>query len=135
MAFLTPAIRIRTILDRDGAVERARIPTKVRQLIYTSRILLLLAVCLSKCTVFLFIRNLFTHETYGTWRACNIFSALTLCWGVASVLIVGVGCPSTHLLSQPARTCASEVRVAHRVTTPYSLTLMPFRVRVGPPLS
>lgn len=82
----------------------------VQQLIYIGRILLLLALAFSKCTVFLFIRNLFTHETKGVWRACNILSALAMCWGVVSILIVSIGCSTTDLLSGSSQSCSAEVR-------------------------
>lgn len=78
------------------------------QLVYVSRILLLLALAFTKTTMLLFIRNLFTRETVVIWRACNTLAVLTVLWGVGSALIASVGCSATLQLSNYTR-CSAEV--------------------------
>lgn len=80
------------------------------QLVFVSRILTLLAVGFSKCSVILFLRQLFAGTADKGWNICNIFLLATGIWTVASALVVSAGCPpSGALLLESSSQCSGDV--------------------------
>ncbi|KAH8708381.1 hypothetical protein GQ44DRAFT_691168 [Phaeosphaeriaceae sp. PMI808] len=77
---------------------------------FASRILLVIALCLSKCSLLLTIRALFTYELKRQWWASNIAIAVICAWGAASALTISVDCsPNYIVLGQQNVECANHV--------------------------
>ncbi|KAF2473847.1 uncharacterized protein BDR25DRAFT_256791 [Lindgomyces ingoldianus] len=59
---------------------------------FTSEILLLLSLALSKCSIIFLVRRVFTRDMKHFWLICNIALAFVCTWGITSVVLVSVGC-------------------------------------------
>lgn len=68
------------------------------QLVFASQILLLLATSLTKASVMLFVRQLFTRENQKAWKLCTISVGVMLAWGLISALTVSVGCSPWRII-------------------------------------
>lgn len=82
------------------------------QLIFASRILLLVTLALSKCCVLFFIRQLFAEYRKNTRLVCNILIGLMLAWGTGSALAVSLDCAAANTILEYAKqNCPNEVRI------------------------
>jgi hypothetical protein len=80
------------------------------QLVFSSRILNLIAIGLSKCCVILFVRLLFTDENKASFRICTICVEVAAVWTIAAPLIVSIGCSPSHALeTDPYDACPGDV--------------------------
>ncbi|OAL45868.1 hypothetical protein IQ07DRAFT_683781 [Pyrenochaeta sp. DS3sAY3a] len=80
------------------------------KLFVASRIFLVLSLCLSKCSLLLTIRALFTFEFKTQWWACSIGIAAICVWGLASALAISVDCsPTFVVLGQQNVRCPNHV--------------------------
>ncbi|KAF2272758.1 uncharacterized protein EI97DRAFT_504008 [Westerdykella ornata] len=68
---------------------------------FASRILLILALCLAKCSLLLSIRTIFTVDLKKQWLTSNITIAIVCAWGAASALAVSVNCSPNYVVSGP----------------------------------
>jgi hypothetical protein len=69
-----------------------------------------LSLCLSKCSLLLTIRALFTYEFKRQWWASSIAIATICAWGLASALAISVDCsPSFVVLGQQNVRCTNHV--------------------------
>lgn len=77
--------------------------------VLASEVLYIIALALSKLSVVFFMRRLFTRDHRAAWWSSNVAIGLTVVWGVASCLAIGVGCgPSTILYGEER--CSGKVR-------------------------
>ncbi|KAF2817342.1 uncharacterized protein BDZ99DRAFT_431394 [Mytilinidion resinicola] len=80
---------------------------KIFRSLFADQILLYLSLCVAKCSVVLLIQRLFTRDMKHFWLICSIFLGLVIAWGVASGLLVSIGCsPSSHSLGNVEPRCA-----------------------------
>lgn len=70
------------------------------QLVFASKIVLLLSIELSKCSVILFLRQIFTRANKGAWNVCTAVLIGTTIWTVVSVLAVSVRCDAVGALQR-----------------------------------
>lgn len=83
---------------------------RVVKYFFASRILLVIALCLSKCSLLLTIRALFTYDFKRQWWASNVAIAIICAWGAASALTISVDCsPNYIVLGQQNVECANHV--------------------------
>jgi hypothetical protein len=76
-----------------------------------------LSLCLSKCSLLLTIRALFTYEFKRQWWASSIAIATICAWGLASALAISVDCsPSFVVLGQQNVRCTNHVCPQHLIT-------------------
>lgn len=69
------------------------------QVIFTSDCLFIVALGLSKASVILLIKRLFTRDFHSAWLICNILLGLVAAWVIASILILTINCgPESKLL-------------------------------------
>ncbi|KAK6392273.1 hypothetical protein LTR65_003729 [Meristemomyces frigidus] len=95
-----------TLLSHQMVVEMS----KVRALVYTSRILLLVVTGLTKCTVLLFIRQIFTRGGIKAWTICNAAAIATAVWAAAAPLIASLGCrPKRTIASSSGAYCSGDI--------------------------
>ncbi|OCK78851.1 hypothetical protein K432DRAFT_383549 [Lepidopterella palustris CBS 459.81] len=96
-----------------------------------TEILLLLSLCLSKASVVFLIRRVFTRDMKRFWRICNILLGCIAVWGLASILVVTVGCSTTHYLPPTqGATCSGyltrwEIVIALDVATELIFVFLP----------
>lgn len=69
--------------------------------VMASQIMFIIAVALTKLSVVLFIKRLLTQNLRGAWWAANITMGLTVAWGIASVLVISVGCSPSAAVLEP----------------------------------
>ena len=80
------------------------------QLVFSSRILSLIASGLSKCCVVLFLRLLFTTENKAPFKLCTVCVGIAAAWAVAAPLTVSVGCSASRVLEpEPSSGCPGDV--------------------------
>ncbi|OCL10542.1 hypothetical protein AOQ84DRAFT_374814 [Glonium stellatum] len=63
---------------------------------YGNAILVLLSLCLSKCSLIFLIRRVFTRDMKNFWFICNLFLGIVAVWGLAAIITVTAGCSSSH---------------------------------------
>lgn len=98
------ALEILTVVWTDNA-----------QLVFTSRILFLVSLGLSKCTIAAFVAQLFTKTNRRAWSLCVAGVAVCGVWTLVAPLVVSVGChPSTSAGAGVSTTCSSEVCACNR---------------------
>ncbi|KAF1948948.1 hypothetical protein CC80DRAFT_283254 [Byssothecium circinans] len=68
---------------------------------FASRILLVIALCLAKCSLLLSIRTIFTVDLKKQWLTSNITIAIVCAWGAASALAISVNCSPNYVVSGP----------------------------------
>jgi hypothetical protein len=72
--------------------------------------LLLFSLGFSKCSVILFLRQLFTRANYKAWNLCTGLLLAAACWTVISVIVVSAGCSASGALAHEAQAhCSSDV--------------------------
>ena len=77
---------------------------------FASRILLLVALCLSKVSVISFTRRIFSGDMYGERYIFGVGYAVTAGWGVMAVLVSSIGChPLQSLVAAENALCDSNV--------------------------
>jgi hypothetical protein len=69
-------------------------------MVFASRILLVFGLCLSKCSVLLITRQLFTRDKTKVWVTCNIGIGIVTACAIASGLAVSVACSPDHIIEQ-----------------------------------
>jgi len=95
-------------------------------LVFTSRILTLLVVGFTKCSVILFLRQLFAGTSNKGRTICSGLLVGTCCWMVASVLAVAIDChPSGALLLESDSQCPGDVSACMRRFQTWKLTYLP----------
>lgn len=97
----------------DGVGKRmAEDEVAAAKLVFISRILTLLTIGFTKCSVILFLRGFFTGTVNKGWKICTGFMIATGLWTIASALAITVGCPpSTALRLQSSSQCTGDVSV------------------------
>jgi hypothetical protein len=82
------------------------------QAIFAGRILLIVALTLSKVSVVALIRHLFTQDMRKAWAACNYYAVAVVFWGLMSIMALSVDCSSTSLLdTDQSDSCPNQVRL------------------------
>lgn len=88
--------------------------TRTLQLVYVSRILLLLALGISKLSIIFFLRDVFAPKSPTAkkrWGVCLTYMIVAGCWTILSVLITSVGCDANDTLKMDKDAqCAGDVR-------------------------
>ncbi|KAF2192178.1 hypothetical protein K469DRAFT_620199 [Zopfia rhizophila CBS 207.26] len=83
---------------------------RMAKFFFASRTLLVIALCLSKCSLVLTIRALFTRDLKTQWQVSNIAIGTICAWGAASALTISVDCsPNYVVLGQQNVKCANHV--------------------------
>ncbi|KAK3723948.1 hypothetical protein LTR37_001432 [Vermiconidia calcicola] len=84
--------------------------SKIGQLIFTSRILFLTSLGLTKCTVILFVQQLFTKAHQRAWILCLIGGVVVAAWTLIAPAAISIGCHPAQSASTDAQTiCPSEI--------------------------
>ena len=103
-------------------LDSATIATAAK-LVFAARLMVLVAVSLSKCCILLFIRQLFTKENKKAWKLCTISLSVVACWAVASALVISVGCsPRETLQGDSVTFCSANVSIENRLQQEHALT-------------
>ncbi|OCK81367.1 hypothetical protein K432DRAFT_450183 [Lepidopterella palustris CBS 459.81] len=63
---------------------------------YANQILLYASLCLSKCSVILLIRRVFTRDMKSFWVICTVMLGAIVVWGIASIIGICAGCLPTE---------------------------------------
>ncbi|KAF2188207.1 hypothetical protein K469DRAFT_703678 [Zopfia rhizophila CBS 207.26] len=98
---------------------------------FISQLLLLLSLCLSKCSIIFLIRRVFTRDLKHFWLICNILLAFVGAWGIASVTLISAGCnASNYVPPHGNETCMGfkvrwDIVIALDVVTEVIMTLLP----------
>ncbi|KAG9720581.1 hypothetical protein KCU78_g14913, partial [Aureobasidium melanogenum] len=79
---------------------------KIDQTVYAAEIMFVLAYTLSKVSLALFVRRLFTHNTRLNAVLCWLLLGITVAWSVVALFVLLVNCSPYHFFSQ-AQKCAS----------------------------
>jgi hypothetical protein len=80
------------------------------QAIYAAEVLFILAHTLSKVSLALFVRRLFTHNRTLNAILCWSLLGITIAWGVVALFVLLIGCSPDHFFSSSgATTCPSYV--------------------------
>ncbi|ORY19017.1 hypothetical protein BCR34DRAFT_472648 [Clohesyomyces aquaticus] len=73
---------------------------------FASEVLIVLALALSKCSVILLVRRVFSRDMKHFWTICNVILGFCCIWGVASAILVSAGCDaSKYMPPQGNETC------------------------------
>lgn len=84
--------------------------SKIGQLIFTTRILFLTSLGLTKCTVILFVQQLFTKAHQRAWMLCLIGGVVVAAWTLIAPAAISIGCHPAQSASTDAQTiCPSEI--------------------------
>jgi hypothetical protein len=94
------------------------------QAIYAAEVLFVLAHTLSKVSLALFVRRLFTHNRRLNAILCWSLLGFTIAWGVVALFVLLIKCSPDHFFSSGATSCRSYVSMmrptrrhtAHRAT-------------------
>lgn len=80
------------------------------KLVFASRILTLLTVGLSKCSVVLFLRQIFSGSGAKGWSICTTIFLVTCVWTVVSTITVSAGChPNEAIQLEDQPKCDGDV--------------------------
>lgn len=91
---------------------------KMAKMVFASRIFLVFGLCLSKCSVLLTTRQLFTRDKTKVWVTCNIGIGIITACAVASSLAVSVACSPDHIIEQEENFhCGNDVLRLQLATT------------------
>ncbi|KAK5007052.1 hypothetical protein LTR28_005736 [Elasticomyces elasticus] len=104
----------------------ADLETKLAELLFSSRILLLISLCLAKVSTLAFTRRIFSGNLYKEKLLFAATLGFIVFWGVLAVLLSSAACtPSAILLGQENTVCAANVRldITKHVITGLALTL------------
>ncbi|CAD0082702.1 unnamed protein product [Aureobasidium vineae] len=85
------------------------------QAIYAAEVLFILAYTLSKVSLALFVRRLFTHNTRLNAVLCWSLLSLTIAWGVVALFVLLIDCSPYHFFSQAVK-CPSYIARWRAVT-------------------
>lgn len=97
--------------DGLGVSSQIQAETTTRSLgtgVVAGEVLFILAVMLTKLSVVFFIKRLLTQDLRRAWWAAHVIMGLTVAWGIASALLVSVGCDSQVAVFEP-QLCAGKV--------------------------
>ncbi|KAK7178454.1 hypothetical protein PSPO01_15502 [Paraphaeosphaeria sporulosa] len=78
-----------------------RAVSHIAKAFFASRILLVIALCLSKSSLLFTIRTIFTAHLKKQWLTSNIAIAVVCAWGAASALGLSVNCSPDFVVSGP----------------------------------
>jgi hypothetical protein len=98
---------------------------------FASQLLTIMSLCLSKCSIILLIRRVFTRDLAQFWLICNMLLAFSVAWAVASIILVTVGCSSsTYIPPRGDDSCVGlavrwDVVVALDVFTEFVMIVLP----------
>jgi len=74
-----------------------------------------MAIGLSKCSVVIFLRQLFTHSNTRIWRTCTAFIVLLVLWPCGVTLSISIN-SSNQCVGQGATEAACQIRVESEMT-------------------
>ncbi|KAF2201257.1 hypothetical protein GQ43DRAFT_471961 [Delitschia confertaspora ATCC 74209] len=84
----------------DMLTEESR--AELSKIAFTAQLLLILALCLSKCSVILLIRRVFTQDLINFWLICNVLLVLSWVWAIVSMVLIGAGCSISNYIPPTA---------------------------------
>jgi len=79
------------------------------QALYAAEVLFIFAHTLSKVSLALFVRRLFTHNRTLNAILCWSLLGITFAWGVISLFVLFINCSPHHFFSSGAAKCPSYV--------------------------
>jgi hypothetical protein len=79
------------------------------QALYAAEVLFILAHTLSKVSLALFVRRLFTHNRTLNAILCWSLLGMTIAWGVVSLFVLFINCSPHHFFPSTAARCPSYV--------------------------
>lgn len=98
---------------------------------FASQLIIIIALCFSKCSIILLIRRVFTRDLAQFWLICNILMVFSAAWAVTSIILVTAGCSSsTYIPPTSGNSCAGlavrwDVVVALDVFTEFVMIVLP----------
>ncbi|KAF1991535.1 hypothetical protein K402DRAFT_388936 [Aulographum hederae CBS 113979] len=75
--------------------------TKVADSFLASQLLLLAGLCMSKCSVILLIRRVFTRDLQVFYWTSTVILVVLVVWGIASMIAVSAACMPEHIFPGP----------------------------------
>lgn len=93
-ATLTARKGIPSPAQRHERVRNLLFIAELIQLAYAADILLIITLCLSKCSVILLLKGLTRNTDH--YKACKMILGLSAIWGVASVFAIALRCELSH---------------------------------------
>ncbi|KAI4734649.1 hypothetical protein E4T50_14837 [Aureobasidium sp. EXF-12298] len=89
-------------------LEQGKIPS-IDEALYAAEVLFILAHTLSKVSLALFVRRLFTHNRTLNAILCWSLLGMTIAWGVVSLFVLFINCSPHHFFSSTAARCPSYI--------------------------